>query len=39
MESAELFHKFGDYDDALTDMAPDPRLRDIRARSTKLGTA
>jgi len=37
IESAELYHKFGDYDEALTEMAPDPRLRDIRARSTKLG--
>lgn len=39
VETAELYHKFGEYDDALSDMAPDPRLRDIRARSTKLGTA
>lgn len=38
IESAELFQKFGDYDDAMTELAPDPRLRDIRSRSTKLGT-
>lgn len=39
VETAELYNQFGEYDDALTDMPPDPRLRDIRARSTKLGTA
>lgn len=38
IESAELFQKFGEYSDALSDMPPDPRLRDIRSRSTKLGT-
>lgn len=39
IESAELLHQFGEYNDGLNDMAPDPRLRDIRARSTKLGAA
>ena len=39
IESAELHHQFGEYNDGISDMAPDPRLRDIRARSTKLGAA
>lgn len=38
IESAELLHKFGEYSDGIEDMAPDPRLREIRSRSTKLGT-
>lgn len=38
VESAELYQKFGEYDDALTELPPDPRLREIRSRSTKLGT-
>ena len=38
MESAELLSKFCEYNDALEDLPPDPRLRDIRSRSTKLGT-
>lgn len=39
IENAELYQKFGDYDGTLSDLQPDPRLREIRARSTKLGTA
>lgn len=38
IESAELFRQFGDIDDPISDLAPDPRLNDIRARSAKLGT-
>ncbi|MEQ8397980.1 hypothetical protein [Thalassobaculum sp.] len=38
IESAELYHQFGDYEDPATEVAPDPRLRDIRSRSAKLGT-
>ncbi len=38
VESAELYRAFGDYDDPIGDLSPDPRLRDIRARSAKLGT-
>lgn len=39
LENAELYRDFGGYDDPLGELAPDPRLRDIRARSAKLGTA
>lgn len=39
IESAELFNKFGEYADPMVDMPPDPRLKTIRARSTKLGAA
>lgn len=38
MESAELYRQFGDLDDPISDLAPDPRLNDIRSRSAKLGT-
>lgn len=38
IESAELFRQFGDIDDPIGDLAPDPRLSDIRSRSSKLGT-
>ena len=38
LETAELYRQFGDYDDPIEDLSPDPRLRDIRARSAKLGT-
>lgn len=37
LESAELFRQFGDLDDPIADLSPDPRLRDIRSRSAKLG--
>ncbi|NQW09866.1 MAG: hypothetical protein HQ481_08325 [Alphaproteobacteria bacterium] len=37
-ESAEMFRQYGDYDGSVSDLAPDPRLNDIRAKSTKLGT-
>lgn len=37
IENAELFKEFGDYDDPLAGVGPDPRLSDIRAKSTKLG--
>lgn len=39
IETAELYQKFGDYLDPLSEMQPDPGLRDIRSRSQKLGTA
>lgn len=39
IETAGLYHKFGEYNEALTEMPPDPRLRDIRARSTRLGAS
>ncbi|MDF1792724.1 MAG: hypothetical protein P1U88_12480 [Thalassobaculaceae bacterium] len=38
IESAELFRQFGDIDDPIGDIAPDPRFSDIRSRSAKLGT-
>lgn len=38
VESAEMFRQYGDYDGSISDLAPDPRLNDIRAKSTKLGT-
>lgn len=38
IENAELFKEFGDYDDPLGDIGPDPRLNDIRSKSTKLGS-
>ena len=38
IESAELFRQFGDIDDPIEDMRPDPRLAGSRARSAKLGT-
>ena len=38
IESAELFRQFGDIDDPVTDLPPDPRLSNIRSRSSKLGT-
>lgn len=38
IESAELYSQFGEYDDPMKEVQPDPRLRDIRSRSAKLGT-
>lgn len=37
IESAELYRQFGDLDDPIADMAPDPRLSNIRSKSAKLG--
>lgn len=37
IESAELFRQFGDIDDPIGDLPPDPKLSDIRSRSSKLG--
>jgi hypothetical protein len=38
IESAELYRQFGDSDDPVAELAPDPRLSVIRSRSSKLGT-
>ena len=38
IESAELLRDFGEYQEPDVDLLPDPRLRDIRAKSTKLGS-
>jgi len=37
IETAELYQKFGEYDEPGLELKPDPRLRDIRSRSSKLG--
>jgi len=39
IETAELYRQFGEYEEPLPQIPPDPRLRDIRSRSAKLGTA
>ena len=38
IESAELFRQFGDIGDPIGELPPDPRLSNIRSRSSKLGT-
>jgi hypothetical protein len=38
IENAELYRDFGDYSDPTDELSPDPRLKDIRAKSSKLGS-
>lgn len=37
-ESAMLFKQYGDDDVGLAELSPDPSLKNIRSRSTKLGS-
>jgi hypothetical protein len=38
IENAELFRDFGEYSDPIDELSPDPRLKDIRSKSAKLGS-
>ena len=38
IETAELYQQLGEYDEPGLELKPDPWLRDIRSRSSKLGT-
>ena len=38
IENAELYRDFGDYSDPTDELSPDHRLKDIRAKSSKLGS-